>query len=1531
MPDGDVEHVSDLPDGCPRHFPPSSQASARCFDCASNRNCNAPLASPSASFLPANSYSHFDRPGSHQAFPPVPNRDDYYPPNRTPLVEGSVSSSDNSAAAPRGSTSGRPTAVDSASPLAADTLESSRSPTPSQYRSTSYSSYRTPSDGSAKVPPALSSAPRSGQTSFKDLVNKFNNNSDRIRPLSPASSTREASRAGSPSGSADGAVRSRASTRLRAAGAAAQRGLSGSAVPDSEGALFTPPLWIGDRNVKSSGKPKSSNASRRPTFGELLTVDASVQSAGYAAPPYLQRRGSEGSVPSPNPASVDHRQPSPGLSPLTPTAWYLGQAPSLEAVNAGSNWSGHRRWKSDFSQCQSGAAFVDQNPLMAAPGPSQSGTFLESPHSKSRIPISSRHGSSDFVSRISSRPVGPDSTFSSRSAAQVRLPSSGASRLPKPSSKSPPPSPHHAQRPPGIASHWRTEMSNGRARREAPVWNPSLQAYVAAPPAKKSPPLRSSRPRQTVTKTHPSPGPSKFVETVSNFQKQINNDRDSRNPRLRERRLPELGSVDFATRRQRIQQAFNRTVQENERKEEEAAEVRRREQAQEGHDVQLAGDRPRDDATTEPSSQPEDTATLIDESTEICDEGKEPVPGNEVVRDPPQLHVDTSVSTQDPGPNTDSHLMTMDSPTLGQPTVTARKQGSERLGLKLANGSPSATTSGSAETHVTTFDNEPQTGLTAHNGDPPNQTLLSQIMQIRKFSSGSSSCDEPDYSYSGTDDRESIPIMLRDATLFGGSLVSGDKQGEHDYNAKFSQAGDESRNRWSLSSWSSSFRNLPSTDGQFEGIGTDLSRHPASADGSYPTTQSCSADSSTPPSVIGREYVTSAPRDDQILDQGNEETLQVDMHARSNAPSLARQGGWDSKRVTQLYLEKLARDRGHDFPMPAIRAAPHPRPVDADKGGDGRADSLTDDPVVVPRFEDLPLDRTGTGANLVLRDDWEHASPSIADWMQVAVEDDSAPPGKANTSSSVHGGAPPASSSAAEESLGLAINVQAAKEDDSEGIPPPPLPRRSPPPPPAVDENNHAYRPQSGQPRSAAPNKGPESLLPISSAGSSEDSTVRRHDPIPSPRAVHSSATSLAPSHLEQTGAEVQRKSSFSEQRHLKKRRQIIKELIDTENSFGRDMKVVDDIYKGTSSSCLDLSADDVKILFANSDQVVQFSTDFQGALKNAAKSVYVMPKSRRWSNKRGMRNSHASAKEDHLPAEDELERDRMTSIGEAFMTCMPQMEKVYADYLKNHDAANRKLQTLQRNPKVAIWLKECRDWAADLTSAWDLDSLLVKPVQRIVKYPLLLDQLLNSTPSDHPDYASIARSLEQVTNISVRINEMKKRADVVGQVVGRKRKESDVRAGLSKAFGRRTEKFKQQVGLSDMVGDKEYDTLAQRFGDSYFQLQVVMRDVEVYTRTTEASMGHLNEFVAAIEGQIDVAMSSYSELEGKWRQLGMSIREIMAIALPDHVSTTFDPLTQPAGLIALRVARGRSAKRNRSDGHPAQIPRRAAEGHAEA
>ncbi|KAJ5612922.1 hypothetical protein N7510_006116 [Penicillium lagena] len=1369
-----------------------------------------------------------------------------------------------------------PSAVDKVSPSPASVLGPSRT-RPLAYRTASASDSPTLGSSSNRAHPHAASIARSRKTSFKDLINKFNNASDEVLPLPSATQSREASRAASPTASFDGPERPRALPRRQNVHDPTQSITSAPLSPlEPRGNLLPAPLHSSTAIPPPLFNRIPESHPRRALYGELLSINTQVQNSLSGIPSHLRRRGSDGSIASPNPAFVDNPESAiSGRSPLTPTAWYLGQTTSLEAVQPG--FKSHRRARSDLAVNTAIAPLADPwNPHMAVPASLQQGkpgnVSPGSPNSKSRIPVSANRVNSAFGLESPSPTSNP--TFSSRSAS-IPVPPKGTSRLPKPSPKNSPPrmtedvptSPTSF----AITSRGRRDLTIGRSRTQVPERSQLLQAYIAAPPPKKSPTLRSSR-RQFVSNGSPTSPRSRVGDTLSTFQRYNTVHESGPRSRPRQRQIPELGNVDFETRRQRIQQAFNRTVQENERKEEAAAELRR--QARAKFQKHEAAQSPTTDNTATPTTtkQPErqpqgEMTTTVEEPAGAVGEGEKEN------RAPPHVKFDTSP----PAPEKDARRTAMDSPTLGLPHERPPAQQESHPEGTASPGSAA----GSEDTHVTTFDPEPQSGLAQPAGSGSHRTLFNHIMQIRESSSSDSSCDEAECSLSEADDKESIQVMLQKSTYFDSSS-STDTQEPQAVLMQQAQAGDTVPNRWSMSSWSSSGPNHTAFDETCDESSDDLPlQRPSSGHTNEATAQSCSAASTRPPSVVVDESSTSPVQDHGVL---GPQTLSGSSGQQwtpflSTPPSLAKKGRWDSKRVTALYLKELTRGPSQNIPLPQFRAPPEP-PRSADSTNprnDGRNDSLTGDPVLVPRIEDIPIsERLTHSASLVGREDWLHASPSIMDWMQVAAEDEAITPSNDRPAfmPDIATVADPDGSHNQGAGLGLSINVQA----------PTSMPPEFQPAPGGISTGNES-----------APD---HAAMKHHSTGSSEDSSLRHLEPTPSPQAADSSVTSLVPSTEQPPRAEAS-KSPSPEQRRLRKRRHVIKELVDTEYTFGRDMKVVDDIYKGTSSSCLDLSADDVKILFANSEQIVQFSISFQDALKTAARSVYVMPKSQRWGSKRSAYNGSSTAEGPEEPsaihtAKSDLEKDRSTFIGQAFIAHLNSMEKVYSDYLRNHDAANKKLQALQRNPKVAIWLKECRDWAADLTTAWDLDSLLVKPVQRILKYPLLLNELLESTPTDHPDRAALASALQEVTNVSVRINEMKKRADLVGQVVGRKRKESDVRAGLSKAFGRRTEKFKQNVGLTDLFEDKEYDSLAMRFGDGYFQLQLVMRDVEEYINEIQNFMARFNEIAASMEAVVDASPSNYAELEVKWRRFKKTVWDIITTALPEHLDVIRKSVISP-------------------------------------
>lgn len=124
----------------------------------------------------------------------------------------------------------------------------------------------------------------------------------------------------------------------------------------------------------------------------------------------------------------------------------------------------------------------------------------------------------------------------------------------------------------------------------------------------------------------------------------------------------------------------------------------------------------------------------------------------------------------------------------------------------------------------------------------------------------------------------------------------------------------------------------------------------------------------------------------------------------------------------------------------------------------------------------------------------------------------------------------------------------------------------------------------------------------------------------------------------------------------------------------------------------------------------------------------------------------------------------------------------------------------------------------------------------------------------------------------------------MVGKIVGRKRKESDVRTGLVKAFGRRADKLANANAIRPH-DDETYLKLHEKFGDEFLRLQVVLRDVEYYTREVAKYVKNFLEYLSSIELFMRIKASSYPEMESKWIRFNVSMRDIGTVALEDHVS----------------------------------------------
>ncbi|KAL6055756.1 Intersectin-2 [Balamuthia mandrillaris] len=168
-----------------------------------------------------------------------------------------------------------------------------------------------------------------------------------------------------------------------------------------------------------------------------------------------------------------------------------------------------------------------------------------------------------------------------------------------------------------------------------------------------------------------------------------------------------------------------------------------------------------------------------------------------------------------------------------------------------------------------------------------------------------------------------------------------------------------------------------------------------------------------------------------------------------------------------------------------------------------------------------------------------------------------------------------------------------------------------------------------------------------------------------------------------------------------KKRMAVVNELVTTERDYNRDLDIMVDIYMKTMKESGIVSSVDLLIIFSNVDQ-----------LRNLNKALL--------SSLDGLQET---------PIEQQ-------DVGKRFLDFIAFL-KLYTQYCSNQTRAQLRLQELKREKQDLIVLLEGIRQRPECNRL-DLQSYLIKPLQRVTKYPLLFRELLKITPEWHEDWKSL-------------------------------------------------------------------------------------------------------------------------------------------------------------------------------------------------
>uniref|UniRef100_A0A8D9BKH2 Intersectin-2 n=2 Tax=Cacopsylla melanoneura TaxID=428564 RepID=A0A8D9BKH2_9HEMI len=186
-----------------------------------------------------------------------------------------------------------------------------------------------------------------------------------------------------------------------------------------------------------------------------------------------------------------------------------------------------------------------------------------------------------------------------------------------------------------------------------------------------------------------------------------------------------------------------------------------------------------------------------------------------------------------------------------------------------------------------------------------------------------------------------------------------------------------------------------------------------------------------------------------------------------------------------------------------------------------------------------------------------------------------------------------------------------------------------------------------------------------------------------------------------------------------KKRQQCIAELIDTEQAYIEDMSIVHEVFEKPLRESKILTKEEQGQIFVNWKEIIQCNHMFLRALRV-----------RRDMSCQGDIRMIGDILCEHLP--------RMTA---------------YVRFCSCQLSAAALLQKLtDESAGFKTISKKCQ--SDPRTKGMPLSSFLIKPMQRITKYPLLIQKILEHTPESHADRPYLEEALAKAEEFCTQVNE---------------------------------------------------------------------------------------------------------------------------------------------------------------------------------
>ncbi|XP_014119019.1 PREDICTED: T-lymphoma invasion and metastasis-inducing protein 2 isoform X3 [Pseudopodoces humilis] len=203
--------------------------------------------------------------------------------------------------------------------------------------------------------------------------------------------------------------------------------------------------------------------------------------------------------------------------------------------------------------------------------------------------------------------------------------------------------------------------------------------------------------------------------------------------------------------------------------------------------------------------------------------------------------------------------------------------------------------------------------------------------------------------------------------------------------------------------------------------------------------------------------------------------------------------------------------------------------------------------------------------------------------------------------------------------------------------------------------------------------------------------------------------------------------------------RKVIQELMDTEKSYVKDLSCLFEIYLEPLQKETFLTQDEMESLFGSLPEMLDFQKVFLETLEDGISS---------------------SSDFNTLETPSQF-RKLLFSLGGSFLYYADHF-KLYSGFCANHIKVQKVLERAKTDSAFKTFL-DARNPTKQHSST--LESYLIKPVQRVLKYPLLLKELVSLTDNESEEHYHLTEALKAMEKVASHINEMQKIYEDYGTV----------------------------------------------------------------------------------------------------------------------------------------------------------------------